>query len=83
MKAVRTNELEAGMFAALVMDTPNAGGVQVTRQGIIEKIEAADMYGVPSEHLQLIHFRKQGSTNPWDIEVITVNNSHLWLVRTI
>lgn len=80
MKVLRTNELEAGMFAALVMDTPNAGGIHVVRQGTIEKIEAADSYGVPSEHLQLIHFRPKGG-NMWSTQVITVNNSHMWLVR--
>lgn len=80
MESLRTNQLKAGMFAALVMDTPNAGGIHIVRQGTIEKIQAADMYGSPSEILSLIHIRPKGG-DMWSTQVITVNNSHMWLVR--
>lgn len=81
MKAVRTDELKAGDFAALIMDMPNVKGIEVMRQGTIEKIEPADMYGTYSETLQLIYFKPRGGDD-WSTQVITVNNSHLWLVRT-
>jgi hypothetical protein len=81
MKAVKTNELEPGMFAAHVMDLPNCGGIQVARQGTIERIEATDMWGTVSEIQQTIWFKPVGGDD-WSTVVITVHNSHNWLVRT-
>lgn len=82
MKAVKTNELVAGDYAAHAMDLPNCGGIQITRHGVIERIEAQDMWGSPSETQSLIWFRPSGG-DEWSTVVITVHNSHTWLVRTI
>lgn len=81
VKAVQTPELKAGDFAAHVIDLPNCGGIQVSRQGTIEKIEAADMYGSPSYTQHLIYLRPVGG-DEYSTMVITVHNSHTWLVRT-
>ena len=80
MKAVKTNELKVGDYAAHLMDSPNCGGIEVMRQGIIERIEPRDMWGAPSDHLQLIEIKVKGQHYP---QVITVHNSHTWLVRTL
>lgn len=82
MKAVRTNELEAGMYAALMMDLPNCKGVEVHMQGQIDRVEACDMWGVPSDTHTTVYIRLRGA-DKYDVKVRTVNNSHLWLVRTL
>jgi len=82
VKAIRTNELEAGMFAACMMDTPNAGGIHVHMQGEIVEVKACDMWGVASETHTTIHIRERGA-DKWDVKSRTVHNSHIWLVRTI
>lgn len=72
MKSVKTSELKAGDWAAHVLDLPNCGGIQVSKQGQIERVEACDMWGTPSET----------HTSLWMLDtVITVHNSHTWLVR--
>lgn len=83
MKAVRTNELEAGMFAALMMDTPNAGGIRVHIQGEIIEVKSTDMWGVASDIQTTVVLRERGASRMgWDDVMRTVHNSHTWLVRT-
>lgn len=82
MKAVRTNELEAGTFAALMIDTPNAGGIQVHFQGEIVEVKPTDMWGTPSEIQTTVYVRGRGA-DKYDVKVRTVHNSHIWLVRTL
>lgn len=82
MKAVKTNELEAGMFAAHMLDTPNAGGIQVAKQGEIVSVEACDMWGVASETHTTVVLRERGAAS-WDTRMSTLHNSHMWLVRTL
>lgn len=81
MKAVRTNELEAGMFAALMMDLPNCKGIEVQNQGEIVEVKHTDMWGVASETHTTVYIKERGAAD-WDVKVHTVHNSHLWLVRT-
>lgn len=76
MKTVKTNELVAGDYAAHIMDLTNCGGIQVALQGTIESIEPRDIWGIPSDHLQLIYIKVKD-----EVKVITVHNSHIWLVR--
>lgn len=82
MKAAKTSELEAGTFAALMMDTPNAGGIQVVIQGEITKVEPCDMWGVASEIQTTVYIRERGA-DKYDVKVRTVHNSHTWMVRTL
>lgn len=82
MNAVKTTELKAGDWAALTMDTPNCGGIQVTDQGRIMEVEACDMWGTPSEILTTVYLKPAGG-DQWSTKVMTVHNSHTWLVRTL
>lgn len=82
MKAVRTNELEAGTFAALMMDTPNAGGIHVQFQGEIVEVKPTDMWGTPSDILTTVYVKERGAAD-WDVKVRTIHNTHMWLVRTL
>lgn len=81
MKAVRTSELKAGDYAALMMDLPNCSGIEVMKQGEIERVEPTDMWGTPSEILTTVYMRDRGAADKYDVKVRTVNNSHMWLVR--
>lgn len=84
MKAVKTNELEVGQWAAHVIDLPNCKGIEVKDQGRIIKSEACDMWGTPSETHTTLTIRKAGaSKHGWDDDMLTVHNSHTWLVRTL
>lgn len=81
MKAVKSNELEVGQWAAHMLDLPNCKGIEVMDQGEITKVEHCDMWGTPSEvYTTLVLLPKYGK--PWDGKMITVHNSHMWLVRT-
>lgn len=82
MKAVKTNELEAGTFAAHVSDTPNAGGIHVTMQGEILEVKHTDMWGVASETHTSVLIRPCGA-DQYGAVLRTVHNSHMWLVRTL
>lgn len=73
MNLMKTTELKPGMFAALVMDLPNCGGFEVMWQGTIDRVEAWDMWGTPSETHHTIYTT--------DYKTHTVHNSHNWLVR--
>ena len=83
MKAVQTNELEAGTFAALMMDTPNAGGIAVQIQGEIVEVKHTDMWGVASKDQTTVFIRERGAVDKYDVKVRTVHNSHTWMVRTL
>jgi hypothetical protein len=74
MKAVKTPELVTGNWAALVHDMPNCGGIQVTRQGLITKIEPVDIWGTPDGYVHSVWMNDN---------VYVVHNSHTWLVREI
>lgn len=82
MKAVRTNELEAGTYAAHISDLPNCKGIEVHMQGEIDRVEPCDMWGTPSDILTTVYIRLRGA-DKYDVKVRTVNNSHIWLVRTL
>ena len=72
MRSVKTHQLEKGDYAAHVIDLPNCGGIQITRQGKIERVEPQDMWGQPSETHTLIWIND---------DVISVHNTHNWMVR--
>lgn len=83
MKAVKTNELEAGQWAAHMIDLPNCKGIEAMVQGRIIKTEACDMWGVASETHTTLTIREVGaSPMGWHDIMRTVHNSHTWLVRT-
>lgn len=82
MKAVKTSELEAGTYAAHMLDFPNIKGIEVFHQGEITKVEACDMWGVASETHTTVYIRERGA-DKYDVKVRTVHNSHTWLVRTL
>lgn len=78
MNAVKTNELQVGNYAAHTSDLPNCGGIQIDRQGYIQRVEATDMWGTHSDTHTTLWFEVKG-----DVKVITVHNDHTWLVRTL
>jgi hypothetical protein len=82
MNSVKTNELKSGDWAAHVMDLPNCGGIQISDQGQIEKVEYCDMWGTPSETHTTVYLKPAGA-DQWSTEVLTVHNSHTWIVRTL
>lgn len=82
MKAVKANELEAGMFAAYAHDLPNCGGIQIGIQGEVVEVKHTDMWGVASETHTTVFIRKPGG-DVYDVKVRTFHNSHTWLVRTL
>jgi hypothetical protein len=82
MNSVKTNELKAGDWAAHMMDLPNCGGIQIADQGQIEKVEHCDMWGTPSETHTTVYLKPAGG-DKWSTEVLTVHNSHTWIVRTL
>jgi hypothetical protein len=84
MKAVRTNELQVGDWAAHMMDLPNCRGIEVFQQGEIISVEHCDVWGTPSETHTTIVIRERGaSPKGWDDKMSTIHNSHMWLVRTL
>lgn len=82
MKAVKTNELEVGTYAAHMMDAPNLRGIEVFRQGEILEVKHCDMWGADSETHTTVVMRERGKPQ-WDTRMATVHNSHTWLVRTL
>jgi hypothetical protein len=82
MKAVQTNELEAGTFAAFAHDLPNCGGIQIGIQGEIVEVKHTDMWGTASEIQTTVYIRERGA-DKYDVKVRTFHNSHMWLVRTL
>lgn len=82
MKAVRTNELQVGDWAAHMMDLPNCRGIEVFQQGEILEVKHCDMWGTPSETHTSLTIRERGA-GEWDLKHPTVHNSHMWLVRTL
>lgn len=84
MKAVRTNELEVGQWAAHMTDLPNCKGIEVLDQGEIVEVKHVDMWGVASETHTTVVIRERGASYMgWDDKMLTVHNSHMWLVRTL
>lgn len=82
MKAVRTNELSVGDWAAHMMDAPGLRGIEVHQQGEIVSVTHTDMWGVSSETHTTVVIRERGKAS-WDTRMSTVHNSHMWLVRTL
>jgi hypothetical protein len=82
VKTVKSNELEAGMWAAHAHDLPNCGGIQIGRQGEIVEVKHTDMWGVASETHTTVYLRERGA-DKYDVKVLTFHNSHMWLVRTL
>lgn len=82
MRAVTTNELKVGDWAAHMTDLPNCRGIEVMDQGEIVKVTHCDMWGTESHYLTTVVLRERGKA-AWDTKMITVHNSHTWLVRTL
>lgn len=82
MKAVKTNELKVGDWAAHMMDLPNIKGIEVRQQGEVVEVSPTDMWGVASETHTTVVLKERGA-KPWDTKTSTVHNSHVWLVRTL
>lgn len=80
MKAVKTNELKVGDWAAHMVDLPNCKGIEVKDQGEIVDVKHCDMWGVPSETHTSVELRPKGA-DEWTVRYMTVHNSHTWLVR--
>ena len=78
MKLVKSTDLEIGSHVAMVIDAPNIRGFELWHQGTIEKLEACDMWGTPSETHTTLYIKLKGN---WEYETATVHNSHNWLVR--
>lgn len=81
MKAVKTNELKVGDWAAHMLDLPNCKGIETMAQGEITQVEHCDRWGVPSEEYTTVLIVPKGGKS-WDGTMHTVHNSHMWLVRT-
>lgn len=78
MKMVLTNQLEIGNYAAHVIDLPNAGGIQIARAGVIERVEPFDMWGNDSVQHTTVWMKFD---NDEYVMPHTIHNSHAWLVR--
>jgi hypothetical protein len=82
VKAVNTNELQVGDWAAHMWDLPNCKGIEVDVQGEVLEVKHCDMWGVDSETHTTVILKEKGS-DKWDRKHMTVHNSHMWLVRTL